>query len=499
MRISTLARTKSAIILFVMLALASQYAFAQLPIETRQLRLQGSASGAVVLQSAPTVTTPYILTYPDAIGTGQGSFLFMGTSGSSTGQLKWSSQATVTGHIPVWNQTDATINWVGADSDLFPVWGLNGNQLADATKRLGSRNLEPFDIVTDNVARVTFAANGDISINTANSGANTTIGRATGHTTTVNGTTAILGTTDINVTGSSGTTIGNASSTLTSNAGTLDINAATATIDASTSLGITGLTNVNIIGTAATTIGNATSTLTSDAGTLDINAATATIDATTALTVVAPTSINVTGLAATTIGNSTSALTSNAGTLTVNATTASVTAATSLTVVAPTSINVTGSSGTTIGNENSTTAITGPTNINITGSALTRIGNSGASGSDTRFSGEIQMEEDPGDAGDVLISSGANNTPSWKNLNDAIGIRAAGNVTVSPAGVATATISAPGLTATDAILVTLQTTGTPESTVVATVTSRDDTADTFTVTFSAQYNGVVNYLVIKTL
>jgi hypothetical protein len=36
-----------------------------------------------------------------------------------------------------------------------------------------------------------------------------------------------------------------------------------------------------------------------------------------------------------------------------------------------------------------------------------------------------------GTTGDVLVSAGAATTPSWQNLNNAIGIRAAGNVSVA--------------------------------------------------------------------
>lgn len=522
MRISTMARLRGAVILFAMLALASQYAFAQLPIETRQLRLQGSASGAVVLQSAPTVTTPYILTYPDAIGTGQGSFLFMGNSGSSTGQLKWSSQATVTGHIPVWDQAATTITWVGADSDLFPVWSLTGNNLAAADKKLGSTSNQPFDIITNNEARVTFAANGDISINTQNAGANTTIGRvAAGHLLTVNGETVINGGAN---TGS--TTIGNSTSTFTSNAGTLDINASTATLDAATSLTIVAPTSINVTGTSETTIGNAASTLTSNAGVLDVNATTVTIDASGNIGITGTTDVNVTGSSVTTIGNVSSSLVSNAGTVTVNSTNAAINAGTSLTVVAPTSINVTGTSGTTIGNAASTLTsnagtldinaatatidaatsltVTGATNINTSGNSLTSIGTSGSgtagTAANTKFSGHIQMEDSPGVAGDVLISSGANNTPSWKNLNDAIGIRGAGVVEILPANSLTVTINTTAaINASDAIIITLQGTDAAGggTVVVPKVVTRG--ANSFVVEFSAAFTGFVNYLVIKTL
>ena len=107
------------------------------------------------------------------------------------------------------------------------------------------------------------------------------------------------------------------------------------------------------------------------------------------------------------------------------------------------------------------------------------------------------MGTDPGANGEVLVSKGTGATPEWQNLTEAIGIRAAGNVNVATAANSTAAINVANLASTDAILITLQGSG---STVVATVTNRTDAvAGSFIVTFSGAYAGVVNYMVIKTL
>jgi hypothetical protein len=577
MRISTLARTKSAIILFVMLALASQYAFAQLPIETQRLRLQGATSGNAVILQVPSAVTNYTLTYPNAVGTGSGSFLFLG---SSDGQFKWSSAVTTTGHIPVWDATadggTGSIRWVGADSDLFPVWSLNGNTLAAADKKLGSLNSQPFDIVTDDDARVTFAANGDISINTANTGANTTIGRATGHTTTVNGTTNINGGANTGV-----TTIGNTAAT------SVDVLAVTATINFNGGTGVTnigtgsttGAVTVGGTGDQSITIGtgaavktvalgsnNTTSSTTilgGAGGTLDLNnnAAgsttnigsgttagtitvggsanqTITIGAGAAVKTVAlgsnnttstttilsgatgalnvnvdnnsPTNINsgtsqgavtIGGDAAQTItiGNGAAAKTVNLGSSNTTSATNILGGSGSVNVNVATNSNTninTGASTSTIaiGNALSTTNVLGATNINTSGATLTSIGNS-AGGADTRFSGEIQMETDPGDAGDVLLSQGAGSTPAWKDLNDAIGIRKIGFVTGLSAVLTSNVTAITNLAADDAIIITMEGS---TSAVVPTVTARTTGASgSFTVTFSAAYTGSYSYMVMR--
>lgn len=578
MRISTMARRKGAVILFAMLALASQYAFAQLPIETQRLRLQGATSGNAVILQVPSAVTNYTLTYPNAVGTGSGSFLFLG---SSDGQFKWSSSVNTTGHIPVWDATadggTGSIRWVGADSDLFPVWSLNGNTLAASDKKLGSINAQPFDIVTTNATRVTFAADGAISINaTATGGASTTVGRAAGHTTTIDGTTNINGGANTGV-----TTIGNAAAvsvdvlavtaTINNNGGTGVTNIGTGTTTGAVTIGGSGAQTIDIgTGGAAKTVSlgsnNTTSSTTilgGDGGSLNANvnaggsttnigsgSTTGTItiggngaqtisvgngaaaknvnlgsNNTTSTTTVlsgatgalnvnvdnnSPTNINtgtstgqvtIGGDAAQTItiGNGAAAKTVNLGSSNTTSATNILSGSGSVNVNVATNSNTninTGASTSTIaiGNALSTTNVLGATNINTTGATLTSIGNS-VGGADTRFSGEIQMETDPGDAGDVLLSNGVGNTPSWKDLNDAIGIRKIGFVTGLSAATTANVTAITNLAADDAIIITME--GSSNA-VVPTVTARTPGASgQFTVTFSAAYTGSFSYMVMR--
>lgn len=108
---------------------------------------------------------------------------------------------------------------------------------------------------------------------------------------------------------------------------------------------------------------------------------------------------------------------------------------------------------------------------------------------------DLQMNGSSGTSGQVLVSGGANVTPAWTSIGSALGIRAAGVVAVT-AAIETSVINATGLEATDAIVVTMQSGG--ASTVIGTVTNRNDATDTFIVRFSAAFTGSVNYLVIKT-
>jgi hypothetical protein len=198
------------------------------------------------------------------------------------------------------------------------------------------------------------------------------------------------------------------------------------------------------------------------------------------------------------------------GATTIDGATIGITGATTVTgattIVGATDINATGTAATNIN-----TGAAGTTTIGSTGGTITTIGSLGHTGTSS-FTGNVTLAStasslvarnsdgtaaSDGVDGNVLVSAGPNVTPRWKNLNDAIGIRAAGNVSVTVAANATAVINVPNLASTDAILITLQGSG---STVVATVTNRTDgAAGSFIATFSGSYVGVVNYLVIKTL
>ena len=127
--------------------------------------------------------------------------------------------------------------------------------------------------------------------------------------------------------------------------------------------------------------------------------------------------------------------------------------------------------------------------LNTVGTSVTSLGNT--SGGVT-IAGPMNVSGSFGTQGDVFVSQGAGAAPQWQGIASAVGIRKAGNLTVTNA-VQSAAISAVGLAPTDAIIITMQGSG---SGVVATVTDRDDSNDTFRVTFSGSYSGTVNYMVL---
>lgn len=381
MRSTTLlAHIMRACILAVALLALPQLASAQLPLETKSLRIQATSGTNAVSLTASTVTTPYALNYPATGSPGGGAFIYA-TNG--TGDLGWTNAPTAQQTTLFWNGT--TVEWVDPNNANNPNWSRTGNAVGGILGTTAAGQAINFVTGDATNIRMTLEADGDLLINTtATGGATTTIGRASGHTTVVDG--------------------------------TLDVNGST-TIDGAT-VAIDGATSTTINGGASTgsvTIGG------TGAQTVDI----------------------ATGAAAKTVSI--------------------------------------GSTNTT-----STTNISaGSGEININGNI------------DVAAGGLLKFANDEGSSGDVLVSQGNTASPQWQNLNEAIGIRAAGNVTVATAANATAAISVPNLAATDAILITLQGSG---STVVATVTNRTDGAiGNFIVTFSGAYAGVVNYMVIKQL
>ncbi len=541
MRISTMARLRGAVILFAMLALASQYAFAQLPIETRQLRLQGASSGQAVGFRLPlTPITNYNLTYPAAIGAGPGSFMFLQTvTNSSEGSFAWSNAPQATGWTPRWNATTSVIEWIDPDGEFNPNWSIRGNNFGTTTSRIfGTTSGAEIDIRTNNLNRMTIESDGDITINTTasvGSGLSTTIGRATDHTTAINGitnitgATTVVGATNINADGTAATNIGTGATAGKVEIGgggdqTIEIGDGAAiktiaigsnTTSSSTTIlgGATGSLNANVgaggsttnIATGATTgavsIGNLTATSVSvlalDASINNNGGAGVTNIGTGSTTGL----VTIGGDAAQTIsiGNSTSAA------KTVNLGSSNTTSATNIlggsgnvnvnaSTNSNTNINTGSSTGiVAVGNAASTLNVLGATNINTgnTASGLTSIGSSQGTNY-TKFSGQIQMEDSPGVAGDVLVSSGAVNTPQWKNLNDAIGIRKIGRRPGLSDALTDEVTGIVNFTNDDAIVITMEGSATA---VVPTVTAR--TATSFTVTFSAAYTGAYNYMVIK--
>ena len=165
----------------------------------------------------------------------------------------------------------------------------------------------------------------------------TSIGNTTGTLALTGSTNTVLGTTNINTTGTLGTSIGNTT-------GALALTGSTNTV--------LGTTNVNTTGTLSTNIGNTSGNLAFTGG---IN------------TILGTTRINTTGSLSTSIGNT-------SGILTVKASTIGITGATT--------INTTGTLATSIGNPTGTLDLTGTnidvlgtTNINATGTKATSIGN----------------------------------------------------------------------------------------------------------------------------
>lgn len=209
----------------------------------------------------------------------------------------------------------------------------------------------PFgDILVSSAGTTTLTSVGQTQVNSAELDINAT-GAVTidGPTIGLTGTTTILGTTNINATGSSTTTIGN-SGAITN---------------------VIGVVTINDTGTSSTTIGNS-------AGNLHFEGNNNTILGTI--------TINTTGLGTTTIGSA-SAGTSIIGAVTINNTGTSSTiignsggqveieGATN-TILGTTNINSANTSATTIGNTTGTLTLRGAsTIINTTGTGTTSIGN----------------------------------------------------------------------------------------------------------------------------
>jgi hypothetical protein len=195
---------------------------------------------------------------------------------------------------------------------------LNGGNNLSAPGVFGTKTNQPFNIITNNVTALTFAANGAITQGgTPGSGQQVTF---TGNVDATNGLdvtgapltatagATLTGTTNLNTTGTGTTNIGNCAGPAVNN--------------------IAGVTNINTACASPTTIGSATG-VTNIAGTTTVTGAT---------------NLNTTGSGITTIGNATA----------------------TTTVVGATNLNTTGSGITTIGNASATTNLTGPT-VNVTG------------------------------------------------------------------------------------------------------------------------------------
>ena len=392
MRSTTLlAHIGRACILAIAIMALPQLASAQLPLETKSLKIQAQTGTNAVTLTTPTSVTPYTLTLP-GVGSTRGSFLYANTT---DGGLTWTNSPTATATTIFWDNTAGEIKWVDPNDANNPNWSRTGNAVGGILGTTAAN--QGIDFVTAGATniRMSIAADGAIGINNAatGAGATTTIGRAAGHTTVVDG--------------------------------TFDVNGAT-TIDGAT-IGITGATT--IVG-AVTVNNNENNAVTINGGT---STGAVTIGGTGAQTVDI-----ATGAAAKTVS---------------------------------------------IGSTNTTSA----TNINAGSGEINITGNI-----DVAAGGLLKFADAPGSTGDVLVSQGTTSSPQWQNLNQALGIRDAGKVSVTNATTVTVT-GVTGLTAPDAIILTIE----GASGVAASVFSRDVVAGSFVVRFSGEYNGELNYLVIK--
>lgn len=172
-----------------------------LPIETRELKMQGSTSGTISLTVPATVGTPYTLTLPSAVP-GNGSLIY---SNTTTGGLAWSNTPSAAGWSLRWNGT--ALEWFDPAGSSNPNWALGGNTLT-ATGSLGATSNHGISIITNNLERMSITNAGVIGINDgANAGATTNIGKA-GNTVNILGTSNITGATNINTSGTDATNIG---------------------------------------------------------------------------------------------------------------------------------------------------------------------------------------------------------------------------------------------------------------------------------------------------
>ena len=376
-------------ILAVALLALPQLASAQLPLETKSLKIQATTGTNAVTMTASTVTTPYTLNFPAVQGT-NGSFLYM--KSSTDGGFAWTNTPSATATTIFWNNTTGDVEWVDPNSANNPNWSRTGNAVGGILGTTAAG--QGIDFVTGAAAniRMGITATGEVNIGT-------------------------------NATSGADVTIGNSSNDIVLN-GTVDINGAT-TIDGAT---------VAIDGATSTTINGGTST------------GSVTIGGTGAQTVDIATGAAVKTVS---IGS-----TNTTSTTTVNA----------------------GSGGVIV---NGATTHNGSVTLASTTSPLVARNNNGTASSD-------------GIDGNVLVSAGPATTPRWKNLNDALGIRKAGKISVGGATNINVT-AVTGLEASDAIIVTVEGT----AGVAASVFSRDVATGAFNVRFSGEYTGEMNYMVIK--
>lgn len=207
---------------------AALYGQSTLPIETQELKIQGSTSGTISLTVPATVGTPYTLTLP-ASSPGNGSLIY---SNTTTGGLAWSNTPSAAGWSLRWNGT--ALEWFDPAGSSNPNWSLTGNTLT-TTGILGATSNHGISIITNNEERMTITNAGVIGINDGvNAGATTNIGKS-GNAVNMFGTMSLTGTTNINTTGNDGTNIGTGST-----AGTVSIGRTNGSVNTTGTLTHTG-------------------------------------------------------------------------------------------------------------------------------------------------------------------------------------------------------------------------------------------------------------------
>lgn len=203
-----------------------------LPIETRELKMQGATSGTISLTVPATIGTPYTLTLPSAVP-GNGSLIY---SNTTTGGLAWSNTPTAAGWSLRWNGT--ALEWFDPTGAANPNWALGGNTLT-GTGSLGATSNHGISIITNNLERMSIANDGTIGINDgANAGMTTNIGKSTG-TVSLLGTVNLTGSANINTSGTDATNIGTGAT-----AGTVSIGRAGGSIATTGTITQTGALNL---------------------------------------------------------------------------------------------------------------------------------------------------------------------------------------------------------------------------------------------------------------
>ena len=244
-------------ILAVALLALPQLASAQLPLETKSLKIQATTGTNAVTLTA-TGTSGYNMNFPDTLG-GVGTFLFT----KASGQLAWTATTPSADRTTIsWNNTTGNIEWVDPNSANNPNWSRTGNAVGGILGTTAAGQNITFVTGGATLTRMVIEDDGDVLIAAdATNGGNVTIGNdnavnvngatialAGATSTTING---VAGETNIN-TGANSADVGIGNTTTDS----LKVRAVNTTITG-TSLAITAATTQ----TGALTLGGTSSAL----------------------------------------------------------------------------------------------------------------------------------------------------------------------------------------------------------------------------------------------